>query len=197
MKLVDALKLQAGDLIDLNIPIGRHHGAYTAKVLVVTSHGGIFFVPSSKFRSWGWTQYRWAKSLGRREELTDQERLLQISVTAGCNAYRIGKWEKERKQLLRNRRPDELYRFVLMTLEDGEPHALEELQELARGRGMEADAVTWARIKRVLGCEASENWQLAPPRSVIVMPKLYIGKCPNVPDAPAPKNRTERSDKIL
>ena len=91
MKQSDALKLRDGDLIDLNIPLlsGGCQMFRAAKVLIVTSHGGIFFAPPSRRVLSQWTWCRWAKALGRREELTDRERLLQLSVTARFNAYRI------------------------------------------------------------------------------------------------------------
>ena len=92
MKKCDALKLWEGDLIDLDIPsvLGGCDRFYAAKVLIVTSHGGIYFKPSNgELARWTWC--RWVKFLGRREELTDRECAAQLWEIERAKAGKAGR----------------------------------------------------------------------------------------------------------
>jgi len=121
-------------------------------VLVVSSRGGVFVTEGlwgplvDRWGNWGrWVQYHHVVTLGRRGELTSEERARQYREVERFAAKRE-QWRQEtREYYLRNRTPQELYNFVWDELEDGEGFMLEALQAKARARGLQANASTWRR----------------------------------------------------
>lgn|SRR5262245_43230081 len=175
MRLCEALGLQEGDLVDVRAPDWQGGRAYDCTVLIVSSRGGVFVAGG-----WGnlarWVQYHHVVALGRREELSETEHARQQREVERYQSVREQGRQKARKQYLRNRTPQELYDFVWDELEDGEGCELETLQAKARARGLQADAVTWRRIGRVLGYSKNPQFWRMPPQ--------MNGGFPN--DLPAP-----------
>lgn len=180
MKRFEALALQEGDLVDMRAPGWQGGWAYSCKVLVVSSKGGIFVV--GNFRgTGGWAKFHHVVATGRRSGLTEQERAVQHREVERFQSYREELRRKTREGYLRKRAPQALYDFVWDELENSEGCALEVLQAKARARGLEADATTWRRIGRVLGCSKDPQFWRTPlgrmDSSVIVMPRRPPGFC--------------------
>jgi hypothetical protein len=80
MKPIEALALKEGDLVDAYSPRYREH-LHGYKVLVVSKRGRVFVTAKCLVDHqgiWGvWVPCHFVKTLGRREELTSQERTLQ------------------------------------------------------------------------------------------------------------------------
>ena len=174
MKLSEALLLQEGDLVDVRSPGWQGGRACWCKVLVVSSKGGVYVrEPSAHGR---WVQYHHVVALARHEELTETERAHQRYEVERFQANRERLRQKERQwwlRYVRQLRPQKLYQFVWDELEDGEARALEALQATANARGLQADATTWRRIGRVLGCNKDSHFWRLPSQddgSVVVMP---------------------------
>jgi len=166
MKRCEALALQEGDLVDVRAPNWQGGRVYGCKVLIVSSKGGIYISGAR------WVQYHPAVALGRRGELTERERASQLWEIERFQTYREQMRQKERKQRLRNLRPQELYQFAWDQLED--TLTLEDLQARALAQGLGADAATWKRIGRVL--LSSKGWKRSD--SVIVMPGAAASYAP-------------------
>jgi hypothetical protein len=176
MKLKEALNLREGDLVDVGLPNFQEGGVrmhYGCKVLIISSKGGIY-VSERDWRAF-WTRYHYARLLGWCEALTERERELQVGEIERFEGYRVELRGKERERRLRNLRPQELYCFLHGVLEGGESYALEELQARARASGLEADAVTWRRVWRVVSGWRFSNREL----SKIVMPASAVS--PTIP----------------
>jgi hypothetical protein len=188
MKRMDALKLQEGDLVDISSSRWQGISEYRAKVLIVTSRGGVF-IATGTWELPRWVKYSRVIPCNEHEDLTERERLYQLSEVVRFNEYRAKVLPKYRNRRLRNLKPQALYRYVLSLLENHESHPLVELQAKARAYGLEADDKVWHRIGRVLiGREVDHaGWKLpGKPDSVIVMPTgQYPSRASRLADRPS------------
>jgi hypothetical protein len=183
MKRCEDLALQEGDLVDVSAPDWQGGRAYDCKVLVVSSKGGVLVARGTWEAGGRWVQYRHVVALGRREELTEKERDSQRYEVERFQSDCERRQRKAKERYLRRRSPQALYHFVWDELGDSEGCALEALQAKAKARGLEADAVTWRRIGRVLGCgKDPQFWRTPlgkPNISVIVEPRRLPAASPD------------------